>query len=405
MTSVFSIEAISAGKGDSLVLYFGRPDKPALIVVDGGLMSTWTGPLRRRLRELHGLLGLGQGERLPLHLVAVSHLDDDHINGIVRMVRDEVEARQQGPGFVEILQLWNNTFDDVIGALPNVQTVTSALASRSSGGHDGASVLTSFRRGRELRDGVAPLRQSGLVVNPPVGADHNLMASTGGPTLTMGPLEITVVGPMQEQLDELQEEWDAFLEASGHGTEAEAALAASRLDKSVTNLASIVMLVACEGRTILLTGDARGDLVLEGLEKAGILPAGGELALDVLKVPHHGSPGNSDEAFFRRLPARSYIFSGNGSHGNPDRITLERLVAARGDAAFEVHFTYELAEIDVERREHFEQHGQNWSDGENGLIAWAEATAAAHPGIAIRIGSETAPHEIRLGAAASWAGT
>jgi hypothetical protein len=100
---------------------------------------------------------------------------------------------------------------------------------------------------------------------------------------------------------------------------------------------------------MLLTGDARGDKVLEGLEHIGLMKKGGTLTVDILKVPHHGSSNNLDADFFERIAARHYVFSGDGEHGNPERETMEMLLSARGDKPLDIHLTYSIEEIDTNR--------------------------------------------------------
>jgi hypothetical protein len=114
-----------------------------------------------------------------------------------------------------------------------------------------------------------------------------------------------------------------------------------------------VVLAEVEGKRILLTGDARGDKVLEGLELAGLLKKGGKSMthVDVFKVPHHGSDRNADPVLFRRVTADHYVFSGNGEHGNPERETLQMLLDERGeDDDFTIHLTYPIDEIDAGRK-------------------------------------------------------
>ena len=85
---------------------------------------------------------------------------------------------------------------------------------------------------------------------------------------------------------------------------------------------------------MLLTGDARGDKILEGPRARRRAQADGKsMHVDVLKVPHHGSSNNLETDFFERITADHYVFSGNGEHGNPERETLEMLFKARGDEA------------------------------------------------------------------------
>src|SRR5207302_631546 len=118
---------------------------------------------------------------------------------------------------------------------------------------------------------------------------------------------------------------------------------AAYVDNSVPNLSSIVVLVKAGDKTLLLTGDARGDKILQGMETVGVLPVGGKRHLDVLKAPHHGSSNNLDDDFFERLTADHYVFSGNGEHGNPERETIEMLLKARGEQdGYKIHLTFPI---------------------------------------------------------------
>jgi len=99
------------------------------------------------------------------------------------------------------------------------------------------------------------------------------------------------------------------------------------------------MLVKIGERKILLTGDARGDDVIDGFKDAKLkLP----MKLDVLKMPHHGSDRNMTKEFLEKFPADHYIISADGRHGNPDPNTIKAIVQMRGNASYKIHFTNEV---------------------------------------------------------------
>ncbi len=150
-------------------------------------------------------------------------------------------------------------------------------------------------------------------------------------------LKATIVGPLKDQLEALQTQWDKFVKKKHATPEDHAAAIAAYLDESVPNLSSVVVLAELGGKRILLTGDARGDFVLEGLKAAGVLDQ--TLHLDVLKVPHHGSNRDVEVDFFRKVTADHYVISANGKYGNPDPETLEMIAAARGQDEFTIHLT------------------------------------------------------------------
>ena len=108
-----------------------------------------------------------------------------------------------------------------------------------------------------------------------------------------------------------------------------------------------VCVVGVGKRRILLTGDARGDKIIEGLAEAKIT----DLHFDVVKAPHHGSEHNLAPDFFETITADSYVFSANGRFGNPDRPALEWLIEARGKAAkYTIVLTYPVDKLDERRK-------------------------------------------------------
>ena len=78
---------------------------------------------------------------------------------------------------------------------------------------------------------------------------------------------------------------------------------------------------------MLLTGDARGDHIEDGLRSAKLLKQG-KLHVNLYKVQHHGSDRNVEASFFDRITADTYVISANGRYGNPDYETLEWIMKA-----------------------------------------------------------------------------
>lgn len=361
--AVFSVEVLPARKGDCLLLHWGSADDPGLGLIDGGPSGVYGPTLRPRLEALGA--GLPPGRSLTLDFVMLSHIDDDHAKGLIDLFQQLVDAkRAQKQPLTRPLGLWHNTFDDIVGntAEELCAAVTARYGTASLTGDlpadavpadvdpsvaaDVFKILASVDQGRTLRDFAKFLD---LPLNAG-GGGALVVAAPGAQPVPMGRgLTLTVVGPMHDEVDALHQQHDAWIQAQrAKGRPLPDALA-SYVDVSVTNLSSIVVLAECGGRTILFTGDARGDRILAGLELVGAITAGGSLEVDVLKVPHHGSSNNVEQSFFERIHARHYVFSGDGENGNPERETLEMLAAARPDGDYAVYLTYEVADIDVER--------------------------------------------------------
>ena len=344
---IFSLEALRAKKGDALLLHYrGDGGERELFVIDGGPGGVWEDQLEGRLEHQRDQ----RGDPLRIRLLMVSHIDDDHINGVLDLTR-KLRTQRQGRQELSyrIQSLWHNSFDDILGNesdemfTASADLSTASIAAEATGaaasmGLGPALVIQSVPQGRTLRDDAALLN---FAINPPF--DGLVIAGDGTaiePPWAAG-LETVVVGPIPERVKKFQEEWDKILEKKGLGQDVSVE-AAAFADRNVFNMASISVLVRAAGKEMLLTGDARGDHLLEGMKRAGLLDAGEKRHVDLLKVPHHGSRNNVTEGFFRQITADHYVFSGNGEHGNPPPDTLKMLFGARrdDDRRFTLHFTY-----------------------------------------------------------------
>jgi hypothetical protein len=439
---IFTLDVRRARKGDCLLLHFGTKAKPGLIMIDGGHKSVYAPQLKPRLQQIREARGLGANVALPVDVLLVSHVDDDHIQGILDFTREEkARVATKKPRLLNVFSLWHNSFDEIIGGQPEELTskVKGAFKTEASTGMVELSdskaaeiedifldasagdneddpevvgstlkVLASISQGFQLRTDADGL---GYGRNVEFGGKLIVAKAGAKPKTIAGSLKVTVVGPMHDELVALHkkhQQWLKKLEAEGKTPED--ALAAY-VDKSVPNLSSIVALVEADGKKMLLTGDARGDKILKGLQLVGLLDdkdKNSTIEVDIVKVPHHGSARNLDNDFFKRIIARHYVFSGNGEHGNPERAALEMLLKARGAGGYDIHLTYELEKIDEEREKDWnkernkekarkEKKGkgevrEKWSPADHGLIAFFDA----NPALKLQIVPEGKAHVIDL---------
>lgn len=348
----FSLEALQAFHGDSLLLHAGSDDEPVLVLIDGGPSRTWETSLQPRLAQLRAERAGADGA-LRIDLAMVSHIDSDHVAGMVDLAGALVTEQQDSkPLSYDVRTLWHNSFDDVLGndaeelraaALDVLaRPVDDAAADEIRAA--GLAVVASVAEGRELRD---QARTLGWEVNAPF--DGPVMLPAGGPrTITLGTLRLTVICPHQKQLDRLHAAWDRWLAEHPKAVAGAVPATVSR-DTSPYNLSSIVVLAECDGRRMLLTGDARDDHILSGLDAAAVAREG-RTHVDILKLPHHGSIRNMTPAFFERVTADHYVISADGRHGNPESATLELIVASRADDDFTIHLTNRVGSETLEAR-------------------------------------------------------
>lgn len=370
---MFKLEAIFAEHGDSLLLHFGPEDPhPNWILIDGGARTVWANFLRKRLEQVREDYQLDGP--VPLDMVMVSHVDSDHIAGILDLFK-HLQNDREPEKVCDVGQLWHNSFDDTLGN--DDEELVSKLITRppdsAESDPDSSAVIASVNQGRNLRNDAKAL---GMATNQPFSG--LVIAQGGAPEkIDQGHgMTFEVIAPGVRRVKAYQEEWAEFLVDRGIA-EVEAA---AFNDRSAFNLASIVVLARKGGRSMLLTGDARGDYIVNGLVDAGLL---GEEAryperedfdsgrdwrrasdeadekdvepfhVDLFKGAHHGSANNVTVGFFKRVTADQYLFSGNGNHHNPDPETLRMLAEARGDAPYTVHFTFTADQHETEENARF----------------------------------------------------
>lgn len=372
---IFSLDVIRARKGDCLILHYGSEDDPRVIMIDGGPRGVYSPHLKPRINQIREAREFDNNEPLPVDLLMVSHVDDDHIQGILELTKELIEAKKaKKPQSIQVLSFWHNSFENIIDNTPDELTAAfkSQFGEASMRGElpddvtldpedetlddrtvlANLKVLSSIAQGAQLRSDVENLD---FPLNPEFDGEL-IIARDKEEAIEIGPgLKFTVVGPMFAQVKELHKKHQEWLkDLAKEGKTPEDVLSAY-VDPSVPNLSSIVVLAEPDGKSMLLTGDARGDFILEGLELVGLLKKKGKMHVDLLKVPHHGSANNLEVDFFKRVTASHYVFSGDGEHGNPERESLEMLLTARGNAKYTIHLTYPVNEIDVERKKDWEK--------------------------------------------------
>jgi hypothetical protein len=343
------LEALNALAGDCLVLRYPGPDnKERLWIIDGGPktdrkkeITIWKDVLLPRLRQINPAVPL------PVTLGMVSHIDDDHINGIQKLTNSLVAATVAKPAAVKFQRFWFNSFDKLVGPKPQGLSTEAETASVQSlvstqnlpGVNDelAQAVMESVGQGNAL---AADLRSLGLQGNVPVGG--LVAAKQGQQIFDIEGAKVTIIGPRKDRLDKLQADWQKALKVPDKKTRQAALqelfLPPKQQDKSVPNLSSIVVLVQIGNRSLLLTGDAHGDDVVTAWGEMGLTtPA----KLDLLKMPHHGSIRNCTEKFITFFEADHYVISADGLHDNPDPQAVEALVKFHGQRKIVLHFTNE----------------------------------------------------------------
>lgn len=360
------LHIFQSDKGDCLLLEGAEDGR---VLCDGGMSSSMKNSVREELSKLRT-----QGAKLDY--VYVSHIDQDHISGVLQLLEDELEWRlfdhhtasgtpiraPKVPRPPEIGGIWHNAFRDQVGE--NSGDIENLLAAAAP-----ALLATSVRQLVDLGEAMQQIAvsipeaikvsryASAELLDIPVNKlprsrekPKLLMYREGQKSFKVGSLRFTIIGPTEAELEALRTGWNNFLrdvdnrkrlsdlraeikrKVDAFGQDAFSLRDWNGVEdfKGVTtpNIASLMFMVEEGDKRLLLTGDSQQDIIVKGLELAGFLEQG-YCHVNVLKVQHHGSEHNVDEAFCRKVSADHYVFCGNGSSGNPERTVIQQIYDSR----------------------------------------------------------------------------
>lgn len=313
------IHAIDAAEGDCLLL----ESDGVFALIDGGIAGNYEANVQPYLAQ-----AISAGSRL--EAIIVSHVDADHITGVLDLLADIERARADGEPRdpVQVGDLWHNSFGTTLETakgdlFANLQAMMSQAGRANFASATGSVALLGISQGVRLQRMAAQL---GIPLNSFFGGQRITQEEALGRQWSLGGAKFVVAGPTTANLKELQDDWIKWIERNMDAFALGDPVGMANADRSVPNLSSIVLFGTTPDGDILLTGDARGDHILQGLEQNGVIDPGAEHHLRLLKVQHHGSDKNAARDYFERLPADIYLFSANGKYGNPDREVLATIV-------------------------------------------------------------------------------
>lgn len=309
MTALFEVKMIQAAHGDAILVSYGDTSIRH-ILVDGGPPSA--------LPQLLDVLTMTRrnGE-LTLEAIVVTHYDVDHIGGITALL-------QHQPEWLHINDVWFNAHQhmlprDMLGT-KHSDRLAALIVEKNLPWNEAfhrRAVVVDQRNQICLPDGMVV-----KVVSPTI----DILAALS----QQWPAETTddVALPSRDMLGR-SDGWPPppFSGLIGRRSPA---------DSSLSNAASIALILEFAGKRALLTGDSHPEVINASI--AALWPCQ-RPQIDLLKLSHHGSQCNTTSALLQRLSCQRFAISTDGKrHGHPDQILIARLINAATNP--EIIFNY-----------------------------------------------------------------
>lgn len=330
---MIKLEFLPARFGDSIWLEYGDDQITNRILIDGG-----TGGTRHNIRKKINRLA---EEHREFELVVVTHIDKDHIAGILGLLEDENDLS------FKIQDFWFNAFKH----LPEEEVQEEE--------DFGA------KQGERLSDAILKHK---INWNGTFNGDAIVIDSEELPQVELaGGMKLTLLSPTTEHLLKLRPKWVKEVEAAGmipggapveddeddedesFGVSEmpdvdELAQASFTEDTSLANGSSIAFLAEFQGTKILFCGDAYPSQVLKALNT---IDPDNKIDLDLVKISHHGSSGSTSPELLEKLNCKKYIISTSGStFHHPKSDTISRIIkSADPDAHLIFNYKSDINEI------------------------------------------------------------
>jgi hypothetical protein len=307
---LFKLTMLPARQGDCLWITYGASTAHHLII-DGGPEKG------NSLRSaILAQIDAAPDRRLHIDLLVATHIDNDHIGGILDVILDM-------PTGLTISDVWFNGYRH----LPPSDLL----------GPDQAERLTEALDRKQIPWNVAFDR--GPVMIPEAGSLPSRLREDG--------LKITLLGPNRAQLVRLGSVWKSAVRESEMREPKsdeedllgrhdvwppdirELARKPFQSDTGPANGSSITLLIQYEGKQILLAADAHAPALANALDR--IESNGQRLELQAFKLSHHGSRKSTSTELLNRVACNRYLISSNGSYfGHPDTEAIARVIVHGG---------------------------------------------------------------------------
>lgn len=271
MITINNIElsTIRSGKGDCIQLRF-IGTQPRNIIIDTGPTST-----SGQFRALYNSI-LARGETIDL--LIITHYDDDHIGGILKLTMSESR-----------LQINKAMFNAYAGQLPSSDL--------------------SARQGQRLFHELAGI---------------SYIRGIKGDILDIDGAKITVLAPTEEKLKPALDQMERaeFLSQTSdwHRSIDELKECPYPLrDSSISNQSSIVFVFEYQDIRMLFCGDASADIIVGGMADMD------RRQFNLVKLPHHGSSRNVSEELFASLSSDYFLICADGTQ-HPNKQTIAKML-------------------------------------------------------------------------------
>lgn len=315
----FEIHMLPAKHGDALWIEYGSGAKQRRVLVDAGPINAW--------QAVSAHLDKLPDDDRSVELLVITHVDTDHIEGVIRLLAPPVAK-----WLIQPKEIWFNGYEHM------------RSGEKPLGGKQGEFLSALLHRrkaaawNKSFKGEAVMLPDSGRLTEVDLADDMKLtlLSPNRAKLLDMAAQWEKDIAAWTADPGDLEGGWKELARATKYH-DGELTLGPEDItdklrkqlkghDGSKANGSSIAFLASYRGRTCLFLADAHADIVCDSIRK---LLANGQafLKVDAVKVSHHGSHNNFTAEFMELVDADHWLISTNGDvHELPNASAIEAII-------------------------------------------------------------------------------
>ena len=312
---MYNIHLLPAAYGDAILVEYGS-SSPKYILIDGGPYYNF--------EDLAAGIKRVAPKMKTLELLVITHIDIDHIDGIVTMLK-----RAKLP--FKIKDVWFNGYDQV-------EEISDTLGVLQG------EYISELIKGKKL-----PHNKS-FKGNPVVVKDYKKL-----PVIKLsGGMNLTLLSPGKIALDKLHTDWKKLVKKYGRNPDFATLLEEDTRydsdddilgdlpieklqdtkvagDKAIANGSSIAFIGTYGGKSCLFAADTPSDYLLEAIDPILAKSGKARMKVDAWKLAHHGSKKSTLDKLMKKIDCKKLLVSSNGAKFyHPDQHTIAKILKHNG---------------------------------------------------------------------------